>query len=283
MKKVGILYHPKVEATIVKARELEKQIGSMGVSAWVCSAWEQEQACGLLDGTELVITVGGDGTILRAVQVVIPAMTPITGINLGKLGFMTEIDAEEALDKLPALLNEKGWIDERAMLQAEVTTKGQGSRVFHALNDVVVARGEIARVIRIDVSIDSSYMTTFNTDGVIVATATGSTGYAMAAGGPVMYPGSEDMLLVPVAPHLNSISPLVLAGSSTVELRLNTYHAATISIDGHINLPLAGDAVVTVTRSQYKAGFWRIRPENSFYSNLQAKLKGKQGDSGRKS
>lgn len=283
MKKVGILYHPKVEATIVKAGELEKQISSMGISAWVCSAWEQEQACGLLDGTELVITVGGDGTILRAVQVVIPAMTPITGVNLGKLGFMTEMDADETTDRLPALLGGDGWIDERTMLRAEISAAGQESRVFHALNDVVVARGEIARVIRIDVSIDGSYMTTFNTDGVIISTATGSTGYAMAAGGPVLYPRSEDMLLVPVAPHLNPISPLVLAGTSTVELRLNTYHAATISIDGHINMPLAGDAVVTVTRSQYKARFRRIRPENSFYGDLQAKLKGKQGDSGRKS
>lgn len=117
IKKVGILYHPKVKATRAKAGELEGFLKSKGISAWVCSAWEREKACELLNDADLLLTVGGDGTILRAVQVVIPGNTPITGINLGKLGFMTELDAEEAMEKLPTLLDEGGWIDERAMLQ----------------------------------------------------------------------------------------------------------------------------------------------------------------------
>src|SRR4030042_6160332 len=119
MKKIGILYHPKVAATHRKAGELEKFLKAEGVDAWLCSAWDKEKACRLLKGTDLLLTVGGDGTILRAVQAVVPGRTPITGINLGKLGFMTECDAGEALDKLPLLLEGKGWLDERTMLRGE--------------------------------------------------------------------------------------------------------------------------------------------------------------------
>ena len=119
MKKIGILYHPKVAATRVKARELERFIKSKGIAAWVSSAWDKDKACARLDGSGLIVTVGGDGTILRAIQIVVPGSTPITGVNLGKLGFMTEFANGEALDKLPQILAGRGWIDERAMLEAE--------------------------------------------------------------------------------------------------------------------------------------------------------------------
>ncbi len=275
VKKIGILYHPKVEATQTKARELEEFLNTKGISVWVCSAWDKEKAGAQLNGTDLILTVGGDGTILRAAQVVIPGATPITGINLGKLGFMTELDADEALDKLPVLLNKNGWIDERAMLQVEIAASGQGQRVFHALNDIVLARGEIARLIRIEASIDGQYMTTYKTDGIIVATATGSTGYAMAAHGPVLYPQCRDFLLVPIAPHLSMDYALVLPETAEVKLRLSTYHPATLSIDGHVNLPLSGGDTLTIKHSPNTARFWRIRPENSFYSSLEEKLRGK--------
>ncbi|MBN1176157.1 MAG: NAD(+)/NADH kinase [Dehalococcoidales bacterium] len=283
MKKIGILYHPKVEATRKKAGELEAFLKGKGLSVWVCSAWDTEKACGSLDGTELILTVGGDGTILRAVQAVIPGDTPIAGINLGKLGFMTELDADEAQEKLPELIDSKGWIDERAMLQVEVNASGKKSQIYHALNDVVVARGEIARLIRVDASVDGQYLTTYKTDGVIVATATGSTGYALAAHGPIMYPQSRDFLLVPIAPHLSPAYPLVLPETAELRLRLNTYHPAALSVDGHINLALSDDASVIVRRSPYTMKFLRIRPRESFYSSLEDKLKGKQGESGRKS
>lgn len=282
MKKVGILYHPKVEATWAKAVELAESLSSRGISAWVCSAWEKDDASTRLDGTDLLITVGGDGTILRAVQVAITGSTLITGINLGKLGFMTELDADDALDKLPSLIDADGWIDERAMLQAELANSSQPPRVFHALNDIVVARGEIARLIRVEASIDGQQLTTYKTDGVIVATATGSTGYALAARGPIMYPQSRDFLLVPIAPHLSSAYSLVVPGTAEVKLVLNTYHAATLSVDGHINLPLADGDIITVKRSPHVARFRRISSEDSFYSSLEDKLKGKQGESGRK-
>jgi len=283
VKKIGILYHPKVEATRTKAGELEAFIKSRGITVWVCSAWDRDDAYTKLDGTDLLLTVGGDGTILRAVQAVIPGTTPITGINLGKLGFMTEFDADEAQGKLPSLIDAGGWIDERTMLQAEVVASGRESRIYHALNDIVVARGEIARLIRVEAIVDGQHLTNYKTDGVIVATATGSTGYALAARGPILYPQLRDFLLMPIAPHLSSAYPLVLPEMAEVALHLNTYHAATLSVDGHMNLPLSNGDAIIIKRSPHVARFLRIRPRESFYSSLEDKLKGKQGESGRKS
>jgi len=276
VNKVGILYHPIIEAAQIKAKELQGFLDSRGVSAWLCSAWEGEEARAQLNDTDLILTIGGDGTILRAAQVVVPGVTPITGINLGKLGFMTELSAGEVLDKLPSLLSGEGWIDERAMLEAELTAKGQEPRIFYALNDVVVARGAIARVVYVEASIDGQHLTTYKADGVIVATATGSTGYSLAAGGPILYPQSRDFLLVPIAPHLSSAYTVVLPPTAMVKLCITTVHQATLSIDGHINLPLSSGDIITIKHSSNTTRFLRIYPETSFHSSLEERLKGKQ-------
>lgn len=278
MKKIGILYHPKVEATRVKAGEIEDFIKKQGISVWTCSSWDSKGAGDLLNGTDLLLTVGGDGTLLRAAQIALSHDVPILGINLGKLGFMTELEAAEALDKLPVLLGGKGCIDERCMLRVEIKTNGV-PRTYHALNDIVVARGEIARLIRIKVDIDGQHIATYKADGLILATATGSTGYNLAAGGPIMYPRSRDFLLVPVSPHLSMDKPLVLPEEARVALCLDTYHAATLSIDGHINLPLSGGDTLVVEHSPNTTRFWRIRPQGSFYNILEEKLLGKQDES----
>ncbi len=277
MNKIGILYHPLVAAARSKAGQLQDFLEKRGVSVWLCSAWEGEKAKARLDGTELIISVGGDGTILRAAHVAASGMTPITGINLGRLGFMTELSTDEAEDKLPDLLSGAGWIDERAMLKAELATEdGESPQTFHALNDVVVARGSVSRLISIAVSVDGQLLTTYRADGVVIATATGSTGYSLAAGGPILYPQSDDFLLVPVMPHLSPAYPLLLASTSAVQLRVSTFHEATLSIDGHINLPLPNGAMIEVQHSPRKIRFLRIHPRDSFYSSLEKKLKGKQ-------
>jgi len=196
---------------------------------------------------------------------------------LGNLGFMTELSADEALEQLPSLLAGEGWIDERAMLEAELpATDQEPPRIFHALNDVVVARGAIARLVRVEASIDGQYLATYKADGVIVATATGSTSYSLAAGGPILYPQSKDFLLVPITPHLSSAYALVLPPKTVIQLRVTTAHQATLSIDGHINLPLSDGTIIMVKRSPNTARFLRIHPENSFYRSLEQKLKGKQ-------
>lgn len=276
MKKIGILYHPMVEATLAKAREVEDFLRTRGTPAWLCSAWDTEEARVRLNGTDLLLTVGGDGTILRAAQVAFTTGIPITGINLGRLGFMTEIDAAKAIKQLPAVLDDEGWLDERAMLQVEVCT-GKTPRTFHALNDAVIARGEIVRVIRVTTEVDGAKMTTYKGDGVIVATATGSTGYAMAAGGPVLYPQSKDFMIVPVAPHLSTAHPVILPPDTLLKLTVGTVHPATVCIDGHISLTLSDGDSVTIKRSPNTIKFWRRRTAMSFFGSLEERLKGKRG------
>ncbi len=276
MKNIGIFYHPLVEATKSKAKQLQDFLVSRGITAWLCSAWESEAARSQLDDTDLVLSVGGDGTILRSAQAVVPRMIPIIGINLGRLGFMTELSADEASDKLPALLSGEGWIDERAMLLAELSAGGQKTSTYHALNDVVVARGAIARLVRVAASLNGKHITDYKADGVIVATATGSTGYSLAAGGPILYPQSKDFLLVPIMPHLSSDYALVLPAETSVQLGVTATQPATLSIDGYINMPLPDEAVITVKQSPHRTRFLRVHPEDTFYRSLEQKLKGKR-------
>ena len=279
MKRIGILYHPMKEEAYALAKKLEEFLGSSGFSVWLCSAWEGGTAKAQVNGTDLILTIGGDGTILRAVQAVVPGPTHITGINLGKLGFMTELSVTEAMEKLPALLAGEGWIDERSLLEAEIPSPDEWhepSSMCYALNDVVVARGAVARVIYVEASIDDEPLTTYKADGVIVATATGSTGYSLAAGGPILHPQAKEFLLLPILPHLSAAYTVVLPSTAVVKLRVSTPHQATLSIDGHINLSLSSGAVVTIKRSSNRARFLRIHPEASFYSSLEQRLKGKQ-------
>jgi len=278
MNRVGILYHPMNKAAYALAKKLEGFLGARGVSVWLCSAWEGEKAKAQVNNTDLILSIGGDGTILRAAQVAVLGLIPVVGVNLGKLGFMTELNADEAVDKLPALLAGEGWIDERAMLEAELSLASQDepARIFYALNDVVVARGAIARTVYVEASIDGEPLTTYKADGVIVATATGSTGYSLAAGGPILRPQSKEFLLLPILPHLSLAYTMVLPSTAIVRLRITTVHQATLSIDGHINLPISSGATVTVKQSANTARFLRICPEASFYSSLEQRLKGKQ-------
>jgi len=278
MKRAGILYHPLKEDSYPLAQKLAEFLGSNGLSVWLCSAWESETAKAQLNGTELIFSIGGDGTILRAAQVVVPEPTPIIGINLGKLGFMTELSVDETMEKLPALLAGDGWIDERSLLEAELSPADDQSEpplVFHALNDVVLARGAVARVVYVEAGIDGELLTTYKADGVIVATATGSTGYALAAGGPVLHPQARESLLLPIMPHLSSAYTLVLPSTATIKLRLSSTNPASLSIDGHINLPLEHGATITVRHSSNTIRFLRTHPETSFYGSLEQRLKGK--------
>jgi NAD+ kinase len=277
VERIGILYHPINKAAYPLAQELKDFLSAKGVSVWLCSAWEREEAECQLDSTDLILTVGGDGTILRAAQVAASRSIPITGINLGRLGFMTELGVDEAKGRLPALLAGEGWIDERAMLEAELRAPdSKTGSVFHALNDLVVARGEVARMIRVEASIDGESLTTYKADGVIVATATGSTGYSLSAGGPILHPQSGDFLLLPILPHLSADYTLVLLATAAVKLHLMVTHQATLSIDGHINLPASDGATIRVKQSAQKTRFLRIHPKASFYGSLERKLRGKR-------
>lgn len=278
MTRIGILYHPMKAAACALAKKLGGFLGAKGLSVWSCSAWEVATARAQVNGTDLILSIGGDGTILRAAEAVVPGPTPIVGINLGQLGFMTELSVAEAEGKLAAVLAGEGWIDQRSLLEAELCPAGEGQElhgVFYALNDVVVARGAAGQIVYIETSIDGEPLTIYKADGVIVATATGSTGYALAAGGPILYPQSRETLLLPILPHLGLPYPMVLPSTATVRLRLNITQPVMLSIDGHINRPLSGGVTITVKHSANTVRFLRIHPETAFYSSLEQKLKGK--------
>jgi NAD+ kinase len=137
MKRIGILYHPKIERAKAFSQELEKFLKDRGFLSWTCSSWEEDKAKPQIADSELMLSIGGDGTILRTVRAVIPHAVPIVGINLGNLGFMTELKADEAFEKLPRLLDGDGWIEERSMLEAELPSQ---DKAFDAMNDVFVGR-----------------------------------------------------------------------------------------------------------------------------------------------
>jgi len=275
-RKIGIAYHPLNSEATSLAEELACFLDGRGIDAWVCSAWDEAGLKAKVKDSDLVLTTGGDGTILRVAQSVIGLKTSITGINLGKLGFMTELEVRESREKLPALLAGEGWIDERVLLEARLAPAGgHEEELYYALNDAVVARGGIARIIGIEVSIDGQPLTSYRADGLVVATATGSTGYSMSAGGPVLHPQSHGMLLTPLMPHLSPSHCLALEPSTEVTMKVSTTHEATLCVDGHIHRPLASGDIITVKQSAERIRFLRLRPQDYFYRHLEQRLKGR--------
>ena len=272
MKRVGILYHPKIEKAETFSQELAKFLKARGVSFWKCSSWEEEKAKPQIAGSELILSIGGDGTILRSVRAIIPDVVPVVGINLGNLGFMTELKADDALENLSRLLDGEGWVEERAMLETEPSSQG---KVFHAMNDVFVGRRSFARLIRIETEVNGELLATHRADGVIVATATGSTGYSMAAGGPILCPQAKEIIFKPVCPHLALDRAVVLPAGAELRLKVTTTHEAMLSIDGQVELPLSSGDEVRVKRSPHVARFLRIRPKDYFYSYVESRLRRK--------
>lgn len=281
MKRIGVVYHPKITGAGALAERLDQVLASLKRTAWTCSAWDDQAMRARCPGTDLAISVGGDGTILRVSRAVSDLGIPILGVNLGHLGFMTELSADEIMDKLPSVLNGEGWIDCRMMLEVDLHCKDGSEdtrsvpRPACALNDVTVGRGAVSRVVYVKTSIDDVLLTTYKADGVIVSTATGSTGYALAAGGPILYPQAEDMLLKPVSAHLTLSYPLVLPPTAVIELEVHTDHEAMLSLDGQINVPLRDGDIMKARRSPHVARFVRLHPPEFFYSALESRLRAK--------
>ena len=273
MKRIGILYHPQSEKARDLSEKLEEFLSSRGVSLWRCSAWDEDKAKPQVVSTDLLLSIGGDGTILHSARLVAPSSVPILGINLGRLGFITEIDADEVLSHLPGLLKGKGWIEERAMLEAQVAAKS-----FHALNDVVLHSVGV-RLVNIEARIDGTVVAIYRADGLIVATPTGSTSYALAAGGPILHPQSREVVLQPISCHLGLSHALVLPSHSIVDLKVARGETVVLSIDGQIELPLSDGQNVRVALSPYVARFLRIHEPTYFYSSLWQKLSGRRNES----
>lgn len=263
--RIGVVYTPRLPGAEDVARGLARRLEGAG-RVWTCSVPELESNEARASGLSLLVTVGGDGTILRAVRVVAPAGVPLVGVNMGRVGYLTELAADEALERIDGYVGGSGWVEERTMLEAQVfgggreTVDGRGEMPpSHALNDAVVGRGSVARLIFVDVLVDGRLLASYACDAVIVATATGSTGYALSAGGPVLYPESESLLVKPVAPQLATDAAVVLRPGSVVDLVVRSNDQAMLTLDGFLDFALRTGDTVRVQHSPHRARFLRSR------------------------
>lgn len=266
-----LLHHPKIPQSLVLAREWSLQFAALGAHATLVSAWDDTAITREVAETQLAITLGGDGTILRAARLCAPVSVPILGIKMGRIGFLSEMSPEQF--DANAVLAKKYWIEERTMLRATCTRGGKIIGQFHALNDVVVGRGNLARVVRLATHIDGGYLATFVADGAIVSTATGSTAYASAAGGPILAPNVRDLVLVPIAPYLSQLKSLVVPAGSCIDLNLQTDHHSILTIDGQTDVELENGDQVSVAASEHVARFARFQPRTYFYRTLVERLR----------
>jgi NAD+ kinase len=221
---------------------------------------------------EICVTLGGDGTLLSAARAFAHTATPILGCNLGSLGFLTEVPLPELFTTLDAWQNGTAFIDSRHMMQAELLRQNQAPREWLALNDVVLAKGAIARMGEFMVEVDGQFVARFRADGVIVSTPTGSTAYTLAAGGPILIPSLDAMVLTAICPHLLTIRPIVVAGTSEITLTVDVVpHETYLTVDGQEAVELLLNDRIRCLRSERCVKLLRLRP-NGIFNVLRSKL-----------
>ena len=273
MKKIGVTYHPKSEAARSVAEEIRRRIAAPDRDVWVASAWDDAMREEHVPETSLIICCGGDGTVLRAARAVIPYPVPLLGVNLGRLGFLTEITPAELFEKLGDVLGGAGRIETRAMVVTETLRGGEEICAhFHALNDAVVGRSAIGRTVQFTVRTDDTTIGSYRADGVIIATATGSTAYSLSVGGPILHPESREIIVTPVAPHLAPANSIILPEGSRVEVQIAPRQTAILSVDGEPDQDLAGGDIVRVRTSEHAARFLRLGPPGDFFIRVGRRL-----------
>ena len=263
MQRVGILYQTRTPEPETVAAMLADRARELGRDVWTQSSWDDGHAQLDASDTGLIISVGGDGTLLRVARVAAPSDVPILGINAGRLGFLTEIDEPGAADLLARALNGEGRIEERTMLAVD-----HNGATSYALNDAIISRGGPARTVQANVSVSGTELLAFRGDGIIVATATGSTAYNLAAGGPVLPPTTAELIINPVSAHPASESPVLVEPDAEITIRIRTDNGAILSLDGQDDFPVNDGDKIVVRRSPHRARLLRFRDSGYFYRNL---------------
>ena len=221
---------------------------------------------------DAIIVFGGDGTILSVARAIGDNDAPILAVNLGSLGFLTEVTLDELYEALDRLLKGEHRIDERRLLDATVKRNDGSSSSFHALNDVVITKGALARIIQLDAYIDEDFMATFLADGLIIATPTGSTAYSLSAGGPIVLPSLACTVVTPICPHTLTNRPLVFPPESEIRITLTSGEDVMLTVDGQQGVELAEEDEIVCTSSRRRIEL--IKPHNkSFFDVLREKLK----------
>src|SRR3990172_8711333 len=227
----------------------------------------------LPDKCDFLIVIGGDGTLLSAARVVGISGKPILGVNLGSLGFMTAITLEELYPVLERIFHYDFAYDERMMLVAHVHRMGERVANYTVLNDVVVNKGALAKIIDIETTIDEMFLSSFKADGLIISTPTGSTGYSLAAQGPILYPTLRAIVITPICPHTLTNRPIVIPDDMEVRVKLRSRESYVfLTLDGHVGLGIRADDVIEVKKADAPLRFFRS-PFKDYFAVLRAKLK----------
>ncbi|MCX8028302.1 MAG: NAD(+)/NADH kinase [Thermodesulfovibrionales bacterium] len=223
--------------------------------------------------SDVIIVLGGDGTLLSAARAIGDKEIPIVGINLGSLGFLTEINKDGVREIIDMIIHNKARFEKRMMLNAVVHRDGKDIEAFSVLNDVVFNKGALARIIDMQTYVNNSYLTTFRGDGLIVSTPTGSTAYSLSAGGPILYPTLENILITPICPHTLTNRPIVLPPDVVVTVTLKSESQDVfLTLDGQVGFALKKDDSVNITSARFKTVL--ITPQNrDFFDILRTKLR----------
>lgn len=281
MKRVGLVAKPDAAEAQRVVRQLvewlaargltvvlEKETAALVPSASVTSASKSD----LPGQVEALIVLGGDGTLLSMARAVGDLGVPILGVNLGVLGFLTATTLEEMLPALEALLAGGMAVEERMMLAARVVRGGQATGDYIALNDVVITKSAMSRIIDLAVSVDGRHATAYRADGLIISTPTGSTAYNLSAGGPILFPTMDAVVLTPIAPHTLSNRPIVLPGAQRIDVTLRVDQEVMLTMDGQVGVPLRERDVVEVQKARARIRLLRF-DQKDFFSVLRTKLK----------
>jgi NAD+ kinase len=233
VSRIGFAYNPTIEEAVELRERAAGWCRMRGVEHWAAPAGETATLVERLPGSDVLVVLGGDGTFLRAARAVAEVDVPLLGINLGKVGFLSKAEAHQLEGVLGQLGDGTYTVRERMALTGAILPAGRPAETrFTALNDIVVARGSLARVVRLAVTIDESHLATFVADGLVVSSPTGSTGYSFSAGGPILDPQSRNLVVTPIAGYLSAIRSIVVSPHQVVRARVLDAHEALISVDG---------------------------------------------------
>lgn len=279
LNKIGIYAkknHPDVVqivsdiCTRLKRAQVEVFLeGSLAEQIGQVNGYAGEEIPGLVD---LIIVLGGDGTLLSVARLIGERNVPIVGVNLGQLGFLTEITRDELPEMLERLLDADYQVSDRMMIDALIHRESQVVGSFTVLNDIVINKGALARIIDMETHVDGRYLTCYKADGLIVSTPTGSTGYNLAAGGPIIYPDINSLLISPICPHMLTNRPIMVWSRSVIEINVKFENDVVFfTADGQVGCKLLPGDRVEVRRSKSRTRLV-TSPNKDYFEILRTKL-----------
>ena len=265
----AIVINPQKPETEGDALQVLEYLRSQGIDAFWGRLSDPEFRTALTERKpQVCITLGGDGTMLRAAHVCAPLGIPILGINMGRFGFLAELTPQNWQESVPRMRAGDYWLERRLTLDAALVRNGEVLASWNALNDIVLARGGLFRPIQLQAGGDGYRLSTYLADGLIVSTPTGSTAYSLACGGPILPPDSRNLLITAICPHLSMNQSVVLPETAKVEITVHTQHEALLSADGQASVKLETEDTVTVSAGTQSASFIRFQQGGYFYRNI---------------